>query len=143
MIMLIVNVDDFSVLLKADVRDTRISILKCHFGEGQHILGILDHQQQKLMLIGILVLEETVQLIVLVEPVVDKLAGLGNDLSNFLRLVSTAETDDIDLLVVGEEQIFLSETDVPDYIVYKHTMRSLFNHNATVLKVATTYMSCH
>ncbi len=43
-----------------------------------------------------------------------KLAGLWYNLINLLALITIFETNDIDLVIVGKEQVLLGETNVAD-----------------------------
>lgn len=74
----------------------------------------LDDHEKEVVVMGLLILKEAVHLTVSVKLVSKKLPLLRNNVLYLLVLLVRAEAYDLDLVVVGKEQMLVAQTDMLD-----------------------------
>lgn len=74
----------------------------------------LDDHEKEVVVMGLLILNEAVHLTVSVKLVSKKLPLLRNNVLYLLVLLVRAEAYDLDLVVVGKEQMLVAQTDMLD-----------------------------
>jgi hypothetical protein len=83
-------------------------------GEVEDVGGALNDHQQEELVVGLLVLEEPMDLRVGVQLVCEELIRLWNDILHLVGVLVRAKTNDLDLSVVSQEEVLVAETDVLD-----------------------------
>lgn len=107
-VVVILLVNDLSVLVNFYVGSS-FPIHKGQLPEGHQILGVFNLHEQEMVISGFFILKESMKLVFFFQLHVGELTRLRHNLINLLRLVGILEGDNVDLVVVRKEQVFLAK----------------------------------